>query len=43
MTRPRRYPRVIDWGDVLCYAVVAVASMFLVGHVMVSIGNGMLP
>ena len=43
-TRPRRYRQdSIDWGDVLCYLLVAFALMFLVGHIIVSIGNGVLP
>ncbi len=43
-TQPRRYhPDSIDWGDLICYLVISAAIMFLVGHVIVSIGNGVLP
>ena len=41
MSRPRW--DTFDLGDVICYLVVAFALMFLVGHVLVSIGNGWLP
>jgi len=44
MSRPRRYlPASIDWGDFICYAIIAGAIMFTVGHLLVSIGEGRLP
>ena len=45
MTKPRRYydRAGISWGDLVVYGIIAIAIMFLVGHVLLAIGDGVLP
>jgi hypothetical protein len=44
MSEPRRYRQdSITIGDCVCYLLVSAAIMFLVAHVMLAIGSGVLP
>jgi hypothetical protein len=43
MSKPRRYHASIDWGDVVCYLIVAGWICFMTCHLLLAIGSGRLP